>query len=103
MGNDSNNSHYEYIVGIEFGSAGISYAYQITSNIYRANPILSNFKGQGDNKVPNEIILGDKLENVLAFGNECSTYISNNKKTQDSYLHFKDIKMNLYNKNYFIK
>jgi hypothetical protein len=103
MGNDSNNTQYKYIVSIDFGSAGVGYAYETISNNKKAiNPVLSNFKGQGDNKVPNEIILGDNDE-VLAFGNECSTYINNHKNTQESYLYFKDIKMNLYNKNYFIK
>ena len=39
MGNDSNNSNnsqYKYIVSIDFGSAGVGYAYETISNNKKA-------------------------------------------------------------------
>ena len=98
-----NNSSYEYVVGIDFGSAGIGFAYASNIKNREINPVLSNLEGQGDDKVPNEIILDNEFKNVLAFGNECSKYIDTHRDNHDSYCYFKDIKMNLYNKNYFIK
>ena len=89
------------IVGIDFGTSGIGYAYSFSSD----NPnsiILSDFHGQGaDNKVPSEIILDHYLEDVLAFGAECKGYIGTHDKSE--YEYFKNIKMNLYHKKYTIK
>ena len=89
------------IVGIDFGTSGIGYAFSFSSD----NPnsiILSDFHGQGaDNKVPSEIILDHYLEDVLAFGAECKGYIGTHDKNE--YEYFKNIKMNLYHKIYTIK
>ena len=87
------------VVGIDFGTAGIGYAYAFNDN--KKNIILSDLKDQLDNKVPTEIILDNDLENVLAFGNECSSYIRAYSK--ENYEYFKNIKMNLYKKKEFIK
>lgn len=85
---------YEVVVGIDFGTSGTGYAYSFKDP---QNINLGKFKGQNiDIKVPTEIILDSKLDNVKAFGTECSSY----KLTNDD-LYFKKIKMNLYhNKNY---
>ena len=99
MGNNSNNTSPDYVVGIDFGSAGIGYAYGHNPD----NPILSNLEGQVDNKVPNEIILNNDLNEILAFGNECSKYINSHQDNRENYQYFKDIKMNLYKKQYYIK
>ena len=99
MGNNSNNTAPDYVVGIDFGSAGIGYAYGHNP----INPILSNLEGQVDNKVPNEIILDNDLNEILAFGNECSKYINSQQDNRENYQYFKDIKMNLYKKQYYIK
>ena len=40
------------------------------------------------------------MKEVLAFGAECKDYIINNEKS--TYEYFKNIKMNLYNKQYYI-
>jgi hypothetical protein len=87
------------VVGIDFGTAGIGYAYSFYEN--QKNIILSDLKDQLDNKVPTEIILDNDLNDVLAFGNECAGYIRAYPK--ESYQYFKNIKMNLYKKKYFIK
>ena len=89
----------KYIVGIDFGSAGIGYAYSLCDN--KNNIVLSDFKEQCDNKIPNQIILDNNLNNVLAFGFDCSRHIRSHEK--DTYQYFKDIKMNLYKKIYKIK
>ena len=88
------------VVGIDFGTAGIGYAYSLCDN--KKNIILSDLKGQCDNKVPTEIILDNEYKFILAFGNECSGYI-NSHYDKDSYQYFKDIKMNLYKNNDKIK
>ena len=89
------------VIGIDFGTSGIGYAYSFSGD----NPnsiILSDFHGQSaDNKVPSEIILDNYFEDVLAFGNECKGYIRTHDKTE--YEYFKNIKMNLYHKIYTIK
>ena len=52
-------------------------------------------------KILAQIILDENLENVIAFGNDCDSYIQNNPP--NSYNHFTKIKMNLYHKQYKIK
>ena len=93
------NTPPKIVVGIDFGTAGIGYAYSFYEN--QKNIILSDLKDQLDNKVPTEIILDNDLNDVLAFGNECAGYIRAYPK--ESYQYFKNIKMNLYKKKYFIK
>ena len=93
------NTPPKIVVGIDFGTVGIGYAYSFYEN--QKNIILSDLKDQLDNKVPTEIILDNDLNDVLAFGNECAGYIRAYPK--ESYQYFKNIKMNLYNKIYKIK
>ena len=80
---------YEVVVGIDFGSWGTGYAYSFK------NPSiieLGKFPGQNTSiKVPTEIILDNKLQNVILFGAECS-----NRVLKDDELYFKRIKMSLY-------
>ena len=98
--NDNKNKSPKIVVGIDFGTAGIGYAYSLYDN--KKNIILSDLKDQCDNKVPTEIILDNEYKFILAFGNECSGYI-NSHYDKDSYQYFKDIKMNLYKNNDKIK
>ena len=87
------------IIGIDFGSSGISFSYGFLYN--KETPTPGYFDGQNiNNKISSKIILDDDL-NLLAFGNDCDSYLSSiNKK---SFHHFKNIKMNLYIKIYLIK
>ena len=88
------------VVGIDFGTSGIGYAYSFFTNQNKI--LLSDFTGQSpDRKVPTQIILDKALEDVLAFGDECSKYIKSHDK--NNYEFFKNIKMNLYKKIYKIK
>ena len=88
------------VVGIDFGTSGIGYAYGFSGQIDRI--FLSNFHGQSeDNKVRSEIILDNYLQDILAFGNECNGYANTHEK--NTYEYFKNIKMNLYKKIYTIK
>ena len=81
------------VVGIDFGTSGIGYAFSFYNQ--QNQIILCEFNGQtADKKVPTEIILDKDLKDVLAFGNECFGYILSHKK--DTYEYFKNIKMNLY-------
>ena len=92
---------YKVVVGIDFGTSGIGYAYSFHNNLNSI--VFSIFPGQtGVHKVPSEIILDNKLENILAFGNECKGYIKANINKREEYQYFKNIKMNLYNKIYEI-
>ena len=90
------------IVGIDFGTSGIGYAFSFSGE----NPnaiMLSDFHGQNaDNKVSSEIILDNNLEDVLSFGNECKRYIRTHLD-KNKYEYFTNIKMNLYHKKYKIK
>ena len=79
------NTPPKIVVGIDFGTAGIGYAYSFYEN--QKNIILSDLKDQLDNKVPTEIILDNDLNDVLAFGNECAGYIRAYPK--ESYQYFK--------------
>ena len=89
------------VVGIDFGTAGIGYAFSFSNN--PNSIILSEFHGQNaDNKVSSEIILDNNLEDVLSFGNECKGYIRTHLD-KNKYEYFKNIKMNLYHKKYRIK
>ena len=84
------------IVGIDFGTSGTGYAYSFNDS---KNIELGKFKGQNTGiKVPTEIILDSKLQNVLAFGENCSNY-----KMKEGELYFKKIKMNIYHKNKYIR
>ena len=88
------------VVGIDFGTSGVGYAYGFFNN--RENIFESDFSGQSKSKkVPTEIILDTDLNDVLAFGAECKGYITGHDK--NNYEYFKHIKMNLYKKNYIIK
>ena len=90
----------QIVVGIDFGTSGVGYAYAFSNNI--TNIISSDFNGQSkDKKVPTEIILDTNLEDVLAFGEKCKDYIIAYDK--NNYMYFKNIKMNLYRKIYKIK
>ena len=63
---------------------------------------MGHFEGQGQNKkILNELILDDVLNNILAFGNDCISFLCS--KHDENFHHFKNIKMNLYNKVYKIK
>ena len=94
------DSSPKIVVGIDFGTSGVGYAFCFSNN---KNVIFSStFDGQEkDKKVPTEIILDTDLNFVLAFGNECKGYISRYDKKD--YEYFRNIKMNLYKKNYKIK
>lgn len=89
----------EAVVGIDFGSSGTGYAYSFN------NPediILGHFEDQGvDIKVPTEIILSQNFQ-ILAFGEKCKKYISENQLTNGE-LYFQRIKMSLYNNKNMIK
>ena len=86
----------EAIVGIDFGTSGTGYAYSFNDN---KNIELGKFKGQNTGiKVPTEIILDSELQDVLSFGEKCSSY-----KLKKGDLHFKNIKMNIYHKNKYIR
>ena len=93
----------QIVIGIDFGSCGITFAYGFLDDpnktIYPGE-----FEEQGVNKkVSTEIILDDKLEKVLSFGNECNSFLSSSNKDNDKkYHHFKNIKMNLYKRIYKI-
>jgi len=89
---------YEVVVGIDFGSSGSGYAYSFYNkkSIYHGTIYGANV----DNKVLSEIIL-DEQNSILSFGDECRKYIVENGINAGNY--FKDIKIQLYNKNKFIK
>ena len=94
------NNEGDYVIGVDFGSSGTAFAYGIFGE-KRNEPITGYFDGQtNNNKISTEIILDDNL-NILAFGNDCVSYLSNenNKK----FYHFQNIKMNLYKKKDKIK
>jgi len=89
---------YQVVVGIDFGSSGSGFAYSFMNDkdinhgyIYGSNV---------DNKVPSEIILDDN-DIVVQFGAGCKQYLK--EKGLNTGHYFKDIKMNLYTKQIFIK
>lgn len=88
------------IVGIDFGTAGIGYAFSFEDDPSKI--IQSDFPGQSQGKkVPTEIILSPDSKLIYAFGLECNEYIKGNDDTK--YEYYRDIKMNLYKKMYKIK
>ena len=98
--NKINEPHPKIVVGIDLGSSGIGYAYGFYNN--QNQIFLSDLNGQSsDRKVPTEIILDKDLQDILAFGHECSGYIKSHDK--NTYEYFKNIKMNLYKKIYKVK
>ena len=109
MGNKSDKTNHQHktiisnekvIAGIDFGTAGIGYAFSFNNN--KGQIFLSELDGQSaDKKVPSEIILDTNMKDVLAFGAKCKKYILTHEKK--TYEYFKNIKMNLYKKKYFIK
>ena len=100
---EKSNRTNRIVVGIDFGTAGIGYAFDFQGGNPRSI-ILSDFPGQSaDHKVPSEIILDNYLEDVLAFGEECNSYITPSDRDKSSYEYFKNIKMNLYEGIYRIK
>ena len=84
------------IIGVDFGTSGISCAYGVLES--ENMPISIHFNGKV--KIPAEIILDDGL-NVKAFGDDCSSYYNSLK--EGNLHHFYKIKMNLYEKKYKIK
>ena len=98
--NEINSLPPKIVVGIDFGTSGIGFAYSFYKN--QEKIILSDFNGQKpESKVPTQIILDKDLKDVLAFGDECSKYIKSHDK--NTYEFFKNIKMNLYKKIYIVK
>ena len=75
----------DIVIGIDFGTSGIACAYGFFKNENEPTPVY--FNGQADkNKISTEIILDDDL-NVIAFGNDCSSY--DNLINEKNYHHFK--------------
>ena len=101
--NIKNISKQQIVIGIDFGSCGITFAYGFLDNIKKEvfNGQFEEQQQLNTNKISNEIILDEKLENVLSFGNNCINFLSSKKEKK--YHHFKHIKMNLYNNIYKIK
>ena len=89
-------SNIKIIIWIDFGSSGLCFAYERLNNKEKKVNI-GYFDGQAENsKISNEIILDDELKGVLAFGNDCSSFLC--FKQDFKFHHFKNIKMNLYKK-----
>ena len=96
IANIVNNTPPKVVVGIDFGTSGVAYAFSFQNN--QSQIFLSDFEGQSaDKKIPTEIILDNELKEILSFGHECSGYIKCHHD-KNSYQYFKDIKMNLYKK-----
>ena len=94
----------EKIIGIDFGSSGLCYAYGYLDEKKENHCFIGHFEQQRrDQKILNEIILDDQLSKVLAFGNDCITFLASRSDENLVFHHFKNIKMNLYNKVYKIK
>ena len=95
------NNNKDIIVGIDFGTSGIGFAYGFLNDPNR-ELYLGHFEGQDkDSKISTEIILDDDLKKVLSFGNDCKKYLCG--ITTEKFHHFNKIKMNLYKKIYTIK
>ena len=94
---ETNKRKGQIVVGIDFGSCGITFAYVFLDDP-KKDVKLGKFENQGINdKVSTEIILDEELKNVISFGNECANSL--NTIGDNKYHHFKNIKMNLYKKN----
>ena len=104
MGQNNSKNKTQIVIGIDFGSCGITFAYGYLDDPEK-RAYSGEFEEQGVNKkVSTEIILDDELNTVLKFGNQCNPYLSSlNKEKVKKYHHFKNIKMNLYKKKYKIK
>ena len=93
--NNEQRLRRQIIIGIDFGTSGLCFSYGTSVNGH-IEPHIGHFDGQGrDNKILNEIILDNNLTQVLAFGNDCNSFLSSANKC--IFHHFKNIKMNLYN------
>ena len=89
---------YEVVVGIDFGSSRIGFAYSFYD---KSNIIHGNIYGVDmDSKVPSEIIL-DEDYNIIEFGSNCIKYLK--EKGLEVGHYFKEIKKQLYDKKEFIK
>ena len=97
------SSKQQIVIGIDFGSGGITFAYGFLDDPKKGvfNALFEEQQQLNTNKISNEIILDENLENVLSFGNNCNNFLS--LKQEKQYHHFKNIKMNLYNNVYKIK
>ncbi len=87
---------YKAYVGIDFGTSGTTFSYWFPkSNSDDKESIkVKKWEGKGTaNKTNTEIILDENLDNILAFGKECDTFINQGKK---NFLYFSNIKMYLY-------
>ena len=94
----------EKIIGIDFGSSGLCYAYGYLNEEKEKKSFIGYFENQGRaQKILNEIILDDQLSKVLAFGNDCIPFLTSEHDKNLIFHHFKNIKMNLYNKVYKIR
>lgn len=89
---------YQVVIGIDFGSSGSGFAYSFMNDkdinhgyIYGSNV---------DNKVPTEIILDDN-NFVVQFGAGCKQYLK--EKGLNTGHYFKNIKMHLYSKDFYIR
>lgn len=81
-------------IGIDFGTSGLCFAYGFLNNGERFVS-MGHFNEQGlDNKILTEIILDDELKTILAFGNDCNSFLCTSHDF--NFHHFKNIKMNLY-------
>ena len=91
----------QIVIGIDFGSCGITFAYGFLDDPTKTiNP--GRFEEQGiNNKVSTEIIINEDYSKVLCFGNECQTKLHSTDTRK--FLHFKNVKMNLYKRKYKIK
>ena len=97
--NNSIKNEGDIVIGIDFGSSGIGFAYGFFGK-EKEQITTGYFDRQSNNiKIPTEIILDDDLK-LLAFGDDCISYLSSHK---NNIHHFKNIKMNLYHKQYIIK
>ena len=87
---------YLAYVGIDFGTAGITFSYSIERDREKTDFIgVKKWPGEGTaNKTSTEIILDSNCEKIIAFGKkQCSELI---QKGIGDYLHFSNIKMYLY-------
>lgn len=95
------NNNKDIIVGIDFGTSGIGFAYGFLNDPNR-KLYLGHFDGQEKaSKISTEIILDDDLKKVICFGNDCKKHLCS--ITTEKFHHFNKIKMNLYKKIYAIK
>ena len=101
MGSEQSRNKNKMVIGIDFGTSGLGYAYGLL-NDSKKQVYFGHFENQGvNNKIINEIILDDELVKVLAFGNDCNAFLCS--KHESKFHHFKNIKMNLYKKIFKIK